>query len=54
MEEQIITVRIRTAGEPCELSDEQIRSWYASRIAALFDPRNGTPEITVEVERKTV
>lgn len=54
MEEQIITVRIKTAGDPCELSDEEIRSWYASHIAALFDPRNGTPEITVEVARKTL
>ncbi len=54
MEEQIITVTIRTEGEPCELSDEEIRTWYAKRIAALFDPQWGTPEISVEVDRKQI
>ena len=52
MEEQIITITIRTEGKPCELSDEEIRTWYAKRIAALFDPQWGTPEISVEVDRK--
>ena len=51
MEEQIITVTIRTKGEKCELNDEEIRQWYASHIAQLFDPAYGTPEITVDVKR---
>lgn len=51
MEEQIITITVKSKGEPCELTDEQIKAWYAERIAALFDPKWGVPEITVEVER---
>lgn len=54
MEEQIITVTIRTKGEKCEMSDEEIRTWYLSHIAGLFDPAYGTPEICVELKRKTV
>ncbi len=52
MEEQIIRITVKTKGEPCELSDEEIKEWYEKRIAALFDPKWGTPEITVETERK--
>ena len=52
MEEQIITITVRSKGEPCEMTDEQIKEWYEQRIAALFDPKWGTPEITVDVERK--
>ena len=52
MEEQIVTVTIRSKGEPCELRDEEIKAWYAEKLAALFDPQWGTPEITVELERK--
>lgn len=51
MEEQIITITVRTKGEPCELTDEQIKAWYADKLAALFDPQWGAPEITVELER---
>ena len=54
MEEQIITITVRTKGEPCELTDEQIRAWYADKLAALFDPQWGAPEITVELERSTL
>ncbi len=50
-EEQTVTVTVRTKGEPCELSDAEIKAWYADRIASLFDPQWGTPEITVDVER---
>lgn len=53
MEEQIVTVRIRTKGEKCEMSDEEIRAWYASHIADLFNPAYGTPEIDVDVKRIT-
>lgn len=52
MEEQTVTITIRTKGEPCGLSDEEIRKWYADRIGSMFDPRWGTPEITVALERK--
>ena len=51
MEEQIVTVKIRTKGEKCEMSDAEIRDWYASHVAELFDPAYGTPEIEVELER---
>ncbi|MBQ2201826.1 MAG: hypothetical protein II412_04585 [Clostridia bacterium] len=52
MEEQRITITVKSKGEPCELTDEQIKVWYAERIAALFDPKWGTPKITVDVKRK--
>ncbi len=51
MEEQIITVTIKTKGEKCELSDAEIKEWYESHIAKLFDPKFGTPEIKAEVKR---
>lgn len=53
MEEQIITITVKTKGEPCTLSDDEIRAWYAERVASLFDPQWGAPEITVDVERNT-
>ena len=49
MEEQTITIRVKTVGESCELTDEQIKEWYEKKIAALFDPKWGTPEITLNV-----
>lgn len=52
-EEQTVTVTVKTQGEPCELSDAEIKAWYAERVASLFDPRWGTPEITVDVERQS-
>lgn len=54
MEEQVITVVIKTKGEACRLSDAEILDWYRSRIAGLFDPTYGTPEIAVQLERKAV
>ena len=52
MKEKIITnVTIVTQGEPCEMDDEALRKWYESHIAALFNPRYGTPTVTVEVQR---
>ena len=54
MEEQIITITVRTCGEPCGLSDAEIKDWYENRIAALFDPKWGTPEITVDVKRNQI
>ena len=54
MEKQTITVTIRTAGDPCEMTDAEIREWYETRIAGLFNPAYGTPEITVSVVRETV
>ncbi|MBS7262518.1 MAG: hypothetical protein KIG36_02800 [Eubacteriales bacterium] len=51
MEEQIITVTIKTRGEKCELTDAEIKAWYESHIAKLFNPEYGTPEITVKVVR---
>ena len=51
MEEQVVTVIIRTKGEKCEMSDDEIRAWYESNIAGLFNPAYGTPEIRVDVKR---
>lgn len=52
MEKQTITIRIETKGEPCQMSDEEIRSWYETKVAGLFNPAYGTPKITVEVKRE--
>jgi len=51
MEEQIITITVKTSGDICEMSDEEIREWYESNVAKLFNPEYGTPEITVDVKR---
>ncbi|MBO4325342.1 MAG: hypothetical protein IJL03_04650 [Lachnospiraceae bacterium] len=51
MEEQIITITVKTKGDVCEMSDAQIREWYEKSIAGLFNPEYGTPEITVDVKR---
>lgn len=51
MEEQIITVTIKTKGETCQMSDSEITEWYESNIAKLFNPEFGTPEITVDLKR---
>lgn len=52
MEEQTITITVKSRGEPCEMTDAEIKAWYEARIAALFAPKWGTPEITVDVKRK--
>ncbi len=52
MGEQIITITVKTKGEKCELSDEEIRRWYEEHVAGLFDPAYGTPEIAVSVVRR--
>ena len=54
MEKQVITITVKTEGENCEMSDREIREWYESHVASLFNPEFGTPEITVELERTTV
>lgn len=51
MEEQIITIQIKTKGEVCEMSNAEIKAWYEAHIAKLFDPAYGTPEISVDVKR---
>ena len=53
METQIITVTIRTQGDPCEMTDSEIKAWYETKIAGLFDPAYGTPEIRADVKRIT-
>ena len=52
MEQQTIVVTIKTKGEKCEMSDSQIKAWYETQIASLFNPAYGTPEIAVEVKRE--
>lgn len=53
-EQQTVTVTIRTWGKACELSDEQIATWYRDGIESLLDPNIGSHEITVSVERKPI
>ena len=50
-EEQTVTMTVKTKGEPCELSDKELKEWYEQKLAALFDPKWGVPEITVELKR---
>ena len=51
MEEQIITITVKTKGEKCEMSDGEIKNWYRTHVAGLFDPAYGTPEIDVQLTR---
>ena len=50
-EKQIVTITVVTEGDKCEMSDGEIKEWYETNVAKLFDPRFGTPRITVAVER---
>ena len=52
MEEQIITIKIKTKGDICEMSSEEIKKWYETNILKLFNQEYGRPEITVDVKRK--
>lgn len=52
MEKQTITITVKTKGEKCEMSTPEIREWYKTNVAQLFDPAFGTPEITVDVIRE--
>ena len=54
METQIVTINVKTQGEVCELSTEEIKGWYKTNIAKLFNPEFGTPEIEVTVTRINV
>lgn len=51
MEEQIITITVKTKGEVCEMSDSEIQHWYETNVAGLFNLEYGKPEITVDVKR---
>lgn len=51
MEEQIITITVKTKGAKCELSDAEIREWYKTNIEGLFNPDFGMPDIDVIVKR---
>ena len=51
MEEQIITITIKSRGETCEMTAAELKAWYERKVAAFFDPKLGMPEITVDVER---
>ena len=52
MEEQIITITVKTKGDLCQMSTEDIKEWYKNNIAKLFNPEYGKPEITVDVKRE--
>ncbi len=51
MEKQIINITIETEGETCEMTDKEIKAWYESHVAKLFNPEYGTPMIEVSVKR---
>ena len=51
MEEQLVTITVKTKGEVCEMNDEEIKEWYERNVAKLFDPAFGTPEIRVDLKR---
>ena len=34
------------------MKDAEIKAWYEEKVASLFHPAYGTPEIKVELERK--
>ena len=53
MEKQIIDIKITTEGEKCEMTTEEIKSWYEEKIAGLFNKEYGIPKIEVEVKRIT-
>lgn len=36
------------------MTDEEIKDWYLSNIARLFDPAYGTPTIEVALERQRI
>ena len=52
MEKQIVTITIKTKGDVCQMSDAEIKAWYEEKVASLFNPAYGTPEIDVKLERK--
>ena len=52
MEKQIINIKIKTQGEKCEMSTDEIRAWYEEKIKGIFNSEYGTPEIEVEVKRE--
>ena len=52
MEEQTITITVKTKGDLCQMSTEEIKEWYEKSIASLFNPEYGKPEITVDVKRE--
>ncbi len=54
MEQQTVTITIRTRGEKCELTDEQIQGWYKDQIESLLDPNFGEHGISVTVKRKAI
>ena len=51
MEEQIVTIKVVTTGEICEMSNDEIIEWYQTNIGKLFNPDYGTLQITVNLER---
>lgn len=52
MEQQTITITIKTKGDRCVMSDAEIRAWYLEHVSELFDPKFGTPEIEVTLRRE--
>ena len=52
MEKQVVTITIKTEGDVCQMSDAEIKDWYKEKVASLFNPDYGTPEIDVTLERK--
>ena len=51
-EEQTVSVTIRTRGEACEMTDEEIAEWYRNAIDSLLDPHIGEHEVSVRLTRR--
>ena len=52
MEKQTVIITIQTEGETCEMTDAEIKAWYETNVAKLFDPAYGTPSISVTLKRE--
>jgi len=54
MERQTVNIKIITEGDNCEMSSEEIKKWYETKISELFNSQYGTPEIEVELKREEI
>ena len=52
MEENTIVITIKTAGEKCVMSDDELKNWYLENVKKLFTKQIGTPQIDVQVRYK--
>lgn len=51
-EKQCIRIVITTEGDKCEMTTEEIKSWYEESIMKMFNMEYGVPKIDVKVTRE--